>query len=205
VVVVLEIHLEQFGVLSDAEAFPDEPIEVGDEIVRQIEGARITLAQGGECFVAREELIAMSSRQTHQTLGVAVRVELAAGAAIGVPDKDAVMGAFAARPIHSLAQCSNNVLGTVVVPGRQALNRHRELIELHHVEHLAGKCAAGHHEGARWIHRRRHDACAYAAERLAATSALAVSAATAASRQYASAPMAVPNSSFRGAPPTMIW
>ena len=36
----------------------------------------------------------------------------------------------------------------------------------------------------------------------ASTSACAVSAATAASRQYASAPIASPNSSFSGAPPT---
>ena len=35
-----------------------------------------------------------------------------------------------------------------------------------------------------------------------ATNSFAVSTATAASRQYASAPMALPNSSFSGAPPT---
>ena len=41
-----------------------------------------------------------------------------------------------------------------------------------------------------------------AAARRETISAWAVSAATAASRQYASAPIALPNSSFSGAPPT---
>ena len=107
--------------------------------------------------------------------------------------------------------------------GRQRTSTCVQPLRPDHGEHLAGDRAAGEdqHVGRGGCVERDlgldeigavdadlgcrqglHRAQFVAVARRASTSACAVSAATAASRQYASAPTALPNSSFSGAPPT---
>jgi hypothetical protein len=86
-----------------------------------------------------------------------------------------------------------NFLRPVVQLGRQALELDVcPAVQVADAHQLAGDGAAGDNQGCWGI--RVQDAFLI--------SSLAVSTAVAASRQYASAPMAAPNSSFSGAPPT---
>jgi hypothetical protein len=126
-------------------------------------------------------------------------------AAVRVRDEDALVAAGSSvelrvdgRAIFSGVEWS--------FAGRQRTVDVRPVVELDDGEHLARDRAAGEHEHAPGV-VRLEDATLVRTQAAgshggAQHEGWAVSAATAASRQYASAPTALPNSSFSGAPPT---
>src|SRR6202035_2244313 len=110
-----------------------------------------------------------------------------------------------ARGADERANRSRDPLRSIVQFGRQTAHIQRiPVICAAQCGDLLRQCAAGddQHALALVSHGARRAQCAAALARRAAISPLAVSTATAASRQYASAPTALPNSSLRGAPPT---
>ena len=155
----------------------------------------------------------MRARQPLDIVLIQHNVQGAAGATVGVRDEDALVLTLQLGQLR--VDRAGDLLRGRVELGRQAAHVDvRPAVEPDHREHLAGDRAAREDEHVGTLGRAERDLrleqlgglCVtlytFAAARRASTSACAVSAATAASRQYASAPIAVPNSSFSGAPPT---
>ena len=155
----------------------------------------------------------MGARQPLDTVPIQHPVEGAAGAAVRIGDEDALVAPGELGQLR--IDRTRDLLRGRMELGRQAANVDvRPAVEADHGEHLARDRTAGEDEHLRpsgglegdflleEVDAAARAQFAFAAARRASTSACAVSAATAASRQYASAPTALPNSSFSGAPPT---
>ena len=195
--VVGEVDVAQLRMAIEAEALPDERLEVAGQEVGEEERPRLVVV---ECRRrARRRRTARSSARR----GGARRRD--GRRAIGRARHRSRSRRRRRRPfdrwprprrgsVREQGRCARGGCGSA--PAGSGLRRCR---------------AGGRHAARRRGRRRRRSGPVHATEgpggsarrrRRAWTSSLAVSAATAASRQYASAPTAVPNSSFNGAPPT---
>ena len=177
--VVAEILLGQFRVAIEAEARDHQSLEVTHQEIRQVERAGFLVGERLEGLRAGEELVAVRARQSLDAFLRDDRIEQAARAAIGLGDVDLLVGATARA--DGVADGVRDLLGTVVQLRRQALHvEGRPAVRPLQRDDLAGEGAAGDDQDGR---RARHRSDQWAAARRAAISALAVSTATAASRQ----------------------
>ena len=136
-------------------------------------------------------------------------VEHAPGAAVAVQHEDALV-VRAGLPDLGAHRFGNALRRVVQVRGQAGQLHVAPAVQPDQRQYLTRERAAGDQESAR--RSGRHHALALPQTQAAtcagawlcrlATNALAVSTATAASRQYASAPIASANASFSGAPPT---
>src|SRR6185436_10595409 len=210
--VVAEHHRLELRVPVEPEAAHDERLEVTGEEVGQVEGRGLVLVHCVPGVVSGEEAVAVRAGQPLHVVLSQDDVERAAGSAVGIGDEDALVAAGELGELR--VDRRRDPLGSRVELGREAADVDlRPPVELDDGEDLPCDRAAREDEDARLgararvgdlvveqRRRGRHDAAT--AARRASTRACAVSAATAASRQYASAPTALPNSSLSGAPPT---
>jgi hypothetical protein len=186
--IIAEIERQELRMTVDAQALPDQRVELPGQEVGQPEGADLLLRQLREPVEPGEERIAMDSVDPlHAFLGQHP-VELAAGAAVAIGDQDALM--VRTMPPDRVPDGARNELRLVVQLRRQAVQLHvRQSVRLDQRQDFARQCPAGEDQGP---DRRAHDrllprfAAQAAAPRwlcLRAMNSLAVSTATAASRQ----------------------
>ena len=186
----------------------DQRLEMSREEIGQVEGGWVSVVEREPVGVPREEAIAVVAGKPLDAVLGEHGVQRSARAAVGVCDEHPLVRA-GSRTELLVHRAGDEARGGVKF-ARQALHLDvRPSVQPDDGEYLAGYGAAGKHEHSG---RRGRSECllvleevgqvAAAAARRASTSACAVSAAIAASRQYASAPTARPNSSFSGAPPT---
>ena len=187
--VVAEVGVAQFGMAVEPERPPHQRVEVLGEEVGQVERAGLRLVQRREQLRSGHELVAVVAGQPGGAVTDLVEqpIEVAAGAAVAVAEHQR------RSPSSSIASCSrmrrHDPLGTAVVRRRQVADLDRvgqaELAE--HRAQIAGERAAGDQErlrhGAFSSGRTAPGGSATRSDRRAFTSSLAVSAATAASRQ----------------------
>ena len=166
---------------------------MADQEVRQVERTRLGVAEVGEHGRRREELVAVRARQPVDPF-LGDRIEPPA-------DRSRRRRRRCALP----ARCNRcarlrDALRTVVQLRRQALHVHGgPAVEPLERNDFACDRSTGDDQQRLGTHRLRPQC---RAARRVAISDFAVSTATAASRQYASAPIAFANSSLSGAPPT---
>ena len=88
--VVAEVERAQFGMLRDAEPFPDQRVKMAGQKIGEVERAWVRLVVGGE-DVAAVEVVAVGTGDAHH-VGVAGQrlVQRARGAAVAVADQDDV-------------------------------------------------------------------------------------------------------------------
>ena len=145
----------------------------------------------------------MRARQPLDAFLLEHRIQPSTGAAVTVDDEH-VRVAGAVRLDLGAHRRRDALRPIVQLRGQAAHIERRPAIRALERCDLAGESPAGDEQRAgALVHETlvRHQAARLA--RRAASSVLAVSTAIAASRQYASAPTARPNSSFSGAPPTI--
>ena len=184
--VVAEVGAEQLGVAIQAEALPDQRLEVLGEEVGEVERAQFGLVQLLEQLAAGEELVAVITREAPEPgrLGQQ-RVEAATGASVGIPDQHL---AISRRVVlgQQVAEGGHDSLGSVVQVGRQVadLELVAEVVGLQHRTKLGDQGATREYERATHGVRVQTDGPGGSVRpRRADTSCLAVSDATAASRQ----------------------
>src|SRR6267142_6073968 len=189
----------------EPQAANHQAVEMAQQKVGEVEGSRLGLGKRGERKGGGEELVAMGARNAFNPLLAQHPFQQPAGAAVAVGDEDRII-AFA-RGANEGANGGGNLFGPVVQLGRQAA--HVDLVPAigtAQCRDLVRQRPTGDDQQPRAPPRNFLSHCtaqwAAAPARRAAISPLAVSTATAASRQYASAPTALPNSSLSGAPPT---
>src|SRR5256885_1403492 len=165
-----------------------------------LEGAGLGLGELRKDLRPRQEFVAVGARQPLDAFFLQQRIQLSTGAAVSVDDEDLRVASTVRLDLG--AHRRRDALGPIVQLRGQAA--HIEIgpaIGALERCDLAGESPAGDEQGVRaLVHVVRPQAARVA--RRAASRVLAVSTAIAASRQYASAPTALPNSSFSGAPPT---
>ena len=86
--VIAEVRVAQFGMAVEAEAAPDQRIEVLGKEVGEVERPRLGVVELGEQFAPGKELIAVRARQAdHVRVVGQVCVERPARAAVGVAEQ----------------------------------------------------------------------------------------------------------------------
>src|SRR5258706_10363310 len=197
--VVAKVFRQQLRMAVQPQPLDDEPLEVPDEEIGQVKGARLGIAELGKGRGSGEEFVAVRTGQARDAFGGEHRVEHAAGTAIRIRNEDAFVAP--ARRANRRLHCTWDPLRAVVQFRWQAFDRHvRPAVQALEGHDLPGQGSAGDDQE-RFGTLGHPRQCA--AARRAAISVFAVSTAMAASRQYASAPIALAKSSFSGAPPTM--
>src|SRR5271167_4821235 len=188
----------------EAKTLQHQAIEMAQQKIRQIERPRLRLGQRSEHRSCREELVAMCAGNALHALLAQHLVEHAARSAVAIGNEN--RAATVAGGVNQRANRSRNLFRSIVQFGRQAAHGQRiPAVRAAECSDLVRQRTAGDDQqplAAASLGGDHSAQCAAAPARRAAISPLAVSTATAASRQYASAPTALPNSSLSGAPPT---
>ena len=193
--------------LGEAEPVPDQAVEVTHEEVGQVEAPERIVLELLEAFARGEELVAVGALEHLDTLLGADPGEMTTCAAVGVPDEDAVAGRSLAGARDARPDRLGDLARSVVEDRRQALDLDVEPVPLGDRLQLARQSSAGDDERSlspghlhgdlpghvlslhgspddrKGLHEATDGPAGSGEPRRAATSSLAVSAATAASRQ----------------------
>ena len=89
--IVSEIHVAQLRVAVQPQGLGHEGVELADQEIGQVKGGDFVI-MGGKGGVALEERIAMRPAHHLDTQGIATLLQQPTGAAIGIDDKDVVIG-----------------------------------------------------------------------------------------------------------------
>ncbi len=189
--VVTEVHVSQLRVPVESEALPEQWFEVFGQEVGEEQRAQLLCVHRRELLGPAEELVAVRTRQpSHARVTLEQCVESAACAAVGVGDEHGSM--LSGGLVEQRFELRNDSLRAVVQVGGQVrdLDGTGQVLSSQHGAEFRDQCSTGNDERrdshADWSECHATDGpggSAFNRSRRDLTNVLAVSAATAASRQ----------------------
>src|SRR5882672_5459950 len=175
--IIAEVARNQFRMPVEPQAANDQPLEMAQWKIREVEGPRLSRSERGEHRRRGKEFIAVRSGYSLDSLLAQYCIQQPARTAIGIGDKDGMV--TVPRSLNRGAHGAGYLLRSIVQLGRQTTDvQVVPAIGAAQCCDLVGQRAAGNDQRG---HRPTQWAAAPA--RLAAMRPLAVSTATAASRQ----------------------